>query len=57
MNAFSLFYAACMAAFVAVLAGFTLSVINESLTIGLMVITILLTILAFLVEAKHNFKD
>ena len=57
MNIYSLFYAACIVSVIAILAGFAVSVLSEAVTIGLIVIVMTAIILAFLLEAKNNFKD
>jgi hypothetical protein len=57
MNIYSLFYSACIVSVIAILAGFAVSVLSEAVTIGLIVIVMTAIILAFLLEAKNNFKD
>lgn len=57
MNIYSLFYLACIVSVIAILAGFAVSVLSEAVTIGLIVIVMTAIILAFLLEAKNNFKD
>jgi len=57
MNIYSLFYLACIVSVIAILAGFAVSALSEAVTIGLIVIVMTAIILAFLLEAKDNFRD